>query len=245
MNLVRRLPATWRAAQSLTAGTRGGKLTTLPLTQSEWRERELILAAIPRVQIRFRGLFWTGLPDVERAAAAGNRLAAQLLDAVNKANSPDEIARASTELQNCLMPDLVELCRKALLQGRVHKTWIFQRFQLPNYSGQPEAEWQREKDAKFTKFCDSQLAKLRLSQWFDGDTMVNPVARRGPGGKARNANPDDRYEWAALRWLGFSWKSIAGLYRPCSSGQKLMAAASAIEKAANKILRGARLVALG
>ncbi len=43
---------------------------------------------------------WTGLSEVQRAAAAGDKQAAQVVDAMTKASTPGEITQASIQLQN-------------------------------------------------------------------------------------------------------------------------------------------------
>jgi hypothetical protein len=45
---------------------------------------------------------FTGLPQVQQAAAAGDKQAAQVLNAVNQAGTPGEITQASIQLQNFL-----------------------------------------------------------------------------------------------------------------------------------------------
>ncbi len=67
-----------------------------PFPQPKPIQRE-IQARITPAQVE---LDWTGLPKVQRAAAAGDKQAAQVLDAVTKANTPGEITQSSIQLQN-------------------------------------------------------------------------------------------------------------------------------------------------
>jgi len=148
-----------------------------------------------------------------------------------------------------LPPEATELARELFKAVHVKKSWACdQLFRPPAFrmSEQSEAAWKREVLKECEKFCDIQLERWRpwVRAGFDervDESDTKPDKHRGPGKTGRNVSVDARYEWAALRALGLHWKSIAGRYLPCKSEQELTTAVSRVQKAANKILRSAKL----
>jgi hypothetical protein len=183
--------------------------------QSEWAERELVFKAI------FRLKKWS-VQIAQQIAAAGDQETAQLLKVVKDAKTPDEMAQASSGLERSLL----EWSRKALLGGRFRKIFVFpQPFFLSRRLEQSLAECKKESDKEFHRFRDQQLLK------YGG--MLSDAVELGTR-RSSNVSLDRRYEWALLRWFGFSWNRIAAMYRSSSVGT--------IKRAGKQILRDAGLL---
>jgi hypothetical protein len=188
-------------------------------------ERERLRAAFDRLRLGLSDYWKTPLSKTQRQERE------RLVAAIARLRLP--------ELKE--YPDLPELARKAILQGRVYRSYSFtQPFWLPKFriTEQSKEEWEREADELYLKYRVEEWRKCHVYLSVD-EPVAELRKRRGSGKTGRNASTDERYEWAALRWLGLSWKSIAGLCLPCRSKRALTAAVSTVEKAATEILRSA------
>jgi hypothetical protein len=84
------IPAVVGGAAQIPSLVRGAQLLPEDVAANTAAKFESKMGATP----------WTGLPEVQRAAAAGDKQAAQVVDAVTKASTPGEITQASIQLQN-------------------------------------------------------------------------------------------------------------------------------------------------
>ena len=134
---------------------------------------------------------------------------------------------------------LVEAFRRALLEPRVNRSYVFpeKKHRLPPLrSDQSLKEWKREADEYLQKVRDEELRIALLLTGVDAPPIAGLLITRGPGKTGRNASTDERYKWAAhsllFRLLSGrpSWKEIAG-----------EAEVSTVSKAATEILRRAGL----
>jgi hypothetical protein len=147
--------------------------------------------------------------------------------------------------------DFSEAAREVLLGVHVDRSCHFpkQLVQLPDIRPEQSLdEWKLKADEVLQKFRDDSLREyFGATSVDDPAPLAEPRQRRGHGktrpGKIRsNTAIQKRYELAALRWMGFSWKSIAEAYRPCKSESELSAAENTVAKAGNEILRDAGLL---
>lgn len=98
-------------------------------------------------------------------------------------------------------------------------------------------EWKACACAEFQEYLDRFLKGYQACVNLGIDEPVQlPKQRRN-----RDANIDERYEWAALKLVGYQWKEIALQYRDISTQKDLDKAEDAVRKSAHDILRAAGL----
>ena len=125
--------------------------------------------------------------------------------------------------------------------ARIYHSWVSPKsFRPPpfrKYDQSPE-EWKAIADAEWQKFRDAWIQDCLSFESAGVDEPVSqPKPPRGPGKSGRNADIAERYEWAALRLAGLSYKEIASRYRTTDFEQELMSAADAVRKSTNELLR--------
>jgi len=172
------------------------------------------------------------------------------------------IDRLRVQLPNLQVPpDLTELADKELLLPRIHRSVLFNKpfesppiepFWPPSFEAleqSSEKNWE-ETEKAYNKHIKPLFEALRAYwedrfQLFHAVTSDAPIAdpkrRRGAGPTARNAGINERYEQAALRFLGLDWTTIAKLYRLSDSPEEFDRSVNTITQAATRILEDAGL----
>ncbi|PWT80800.1 MAG: hypothetical protein C5B58_10920 [Acidobacteria bacterium] len=98
---------------------------------------------------------------------------------------------------------------------------------------EPDADWEERNVAAVRKLCRAEMKKYRRK--FPDSFGPAPPQRRGPGKTKRNAEFDQRYEWAVLWLLGCGWKDIAIAYNaqdPIKAADRIRQSVVLIFKAA-------------
>jgi hypothetical protein len=136
-----------------------------------------------------------------------------------------------------------QACLPAEIQGHIssHRTKARSRLAPPHFKppafdrlNETEAEWVEKSDRAWKQHQEAFLERSHGWERLGVSATLPPVkSTRGrgevkPDRKRSNSTPAQRYEWAALRLVGNSWKEIAARYQ---------AKESAVTKAATAILR--------
>ena len=104
------------------------------------------------------------------------------------------------------------------------------------YEQTPE-EWKALALAECQNYLDQFLKSYQASVNIGLDERLQLPKQS----RVRNASINERYEWAALRLMGVSWKEIAGRYCHCATQEDFDKAKVAVRKTATETLRRARL----
>ena len=102
---------------------------------------------------------------------------------------------------------------------------------------QTSEEWKALALAALQNYLDEFLKSYQACVNIGLDEPMEVPKQR----RVRNASINERYEWAALRLIGDSWKEIAVRYGHCATQEDLDRVEDAVRKTATNILRRARL----
>jgi len=95
------------------------------------------------------------------------------------------------------------------------------------------AEWNKRTMAEFLSY------RNKLGR--DWSPVFQGGPRRGPGKKGRNTPLNRRYEWAAMRVDGWSWKRIAKAHNPAATGKALTSLIDTVRRAVASIFQTAEI----